>query len=87
MPYLWCTGGRRAPEGVHGGQVLGLYRWRRASTGSAVEVAGESLVHLPEGAERVRDTYSSRRECDVTCSGRAAPHTQITIGILLEEND
>lgn len=54
--YLRSTGGRRAPEGVHGGKALGLYGWRRASTGSAVGVAGEPLVHLPAGTERERET-------------------------------
>lgn len=81
LNYLWSTGGGRAPEGVHGGQVLGLYGWRRASTGSAVGVAGEPLVHLPGGTERERDTCRSRRTSDVTCSGAgAAAHKRVRGG-------
>lgn len=73
--YLRSTGGRRAPEGVHGGKVLGLYgRWR-TSTGSAVGVAGEALVHLPAGTDGERNTCRYRRERGVTCSVKAAAHT------------
>ena len=74
--YLRSTSGRRAPEGVHGGKALRLYGRRRASTGSAVGVAREPLVHLPAGTERESDTCSDRGERDVTCSGRAAAHTR-----------
>lgn len=78
ITYLRSTGGRRAPEGVHGGKILGLYRWRGASTGSVVWVAGEPLVHFPGGTERECDSCRYRGERDVTCSDRreAAVHTQ-----------
>ena len=66
--YLGSTSGGRAPEGVHGGQILRLYGWRRASTGSAVGVAGEPLVHLPGGTKKERDTCSCQRVTAVTCS-------------------
>ena len=52
LAYLGSTGGRRAPEGVHGGKVLGLYGWGRTSAGCVVWVTGEPLVHFPGGIEK-----------------------------------
>lgn len=67
--HLWGTGGRRAPEGVHRWKILRLNRWRRTSRGTGIKVTWKPLVHLPNGAERDRETNSSRKKRGVTCIG------------------
>lgn len=77
MAYLRSSGGRWTPEGVHGGETLGLYGWRRALTGSAVGVTGEALVHLPVGPEREGDTCChSREQGSHTCT-HAHTHARV----------